>query len=187
MAKIEGSDLIYEGWGRFLMLRVRRDDGSEITHQVDDHGDGVAVLPYDPARRMMMLTRQVRPPLLLKGEQRMLLELPAGRLETDNPEQCARREVLEEVGLKIERLEHIGTFWVCPATSTERVHIYLGAYSSRSRVSPGGGSSIEDEQITVEELPIASIAKMAERGELEDVKVFSAVQAFRIRYPALCL
>ncbi|WP_246252018.1 hypothetical protein [Allomesorhizobium camelthorni] len=44
-AMIENVELVYEGWGRFLLVRMRREDGSVLTQQLDDHGDGVAVLP----------------------------------------------------------------------------------------------------------------------------------------------
>jgi nudix-type nucleoside diphosphatase (YffH/AdpP family) len=146
----------------------------------------VAVLPYDPDRKVVTVVRQVRPSALYTGRGVMVIEGPAGRLDTDDPEACAKREALEESGLKIAELEHIGTFWISPATSTERAHLYLGRYSEADRLSDGGGLHDEGEQITVEEVPIGRILAMADSGELDDVKTFCAVQALRLRYPEIC-
>jgi nudix-type nucleoside diphosphatase (YffH/AdpP family) len=186
VARIEHVELIYEGWGKFLRIRVRRDDGSTITHQVDDHGNGVFVLPYDPIRKIAIVVRQVRPAVLFAGNDASILEAPAGRLDTAEPEQCARREVLEETGIHVADLEYVGTFWVSPATSTERAHLYLGRYSESDRVAEGGGVAEEDEQITVEEVPIQNLVKMAESGQMDDVKMFAAIQTLRLRYPEIC-
>ena len=185
-ATIENVELVYEGWGRFLLVRMRREDGSVLTQQLDDHGDGVAVLPYDPDRKVVTVVRQVRPSALYTGRGVMVIEAPAGRLDTDDPEACAKWEALEESGLKIAELEHIGTFWISPATSTERAHLYLGRYSEADRLSDGGGLHDEGEQIIVEELPISTVLAMADSGELDDVKTFCAVQALRLRHPQLC-
>jgi nudix-type nucleoside diphosphatase (YffH/AdpP family) len=186
VATIENVELVYEGWGRFLLVRIRREDGSILTQQLDDHGEGVAVLPYDPDRKVVTVVRQVRPSTLYTGRGVMVLEAPSGRLDTDDPEACAKREALEESGLKIAELEHIGTFWISPATSTERAHLYLGRYSEADRLSAGGGLREEGEQIIVEEVPISRILAMADSGELDDVKTFCAVQALRLRHPELC-
>ena len=186
-AKIEHVELVYEGWGRFLLLQVRRSgDGSIIKHQVDDHGDGVFVLPYDPIRKVATVVRQVRPAVLFTGSTELILEAPSGRLETTNPEQCARREVLEETGIHIATLEYVGTFWVSPATSTERAYVYLGRYSASDRIAAGGGLAEEDEQITVEELPIRQFITMADAGQMDDLKLFASVQTLRLRYPEIC-
>ena len=186
-AKIEHVELVYEGWGRFLLLRVRRnDDDSIIKHQVDDHGDGVFVLPYDPIRKVAKGVRQVRPAVLFAGITELILEAPSGRLETTDPEQCARREVLEETGIHIADLEYVGTYWVSPATSTERAHLYLGRYSASDRIAGGGGLAEEDEQITVEELPIRQFITMADAGQMDDLKLFASIQTLRLRYPEIC-
>ena len=79
-------------------MRVRRDivqlqDGSESFREVVDHSGGVCVLALDNERRVL-LVRQFRYP-----HEKMLREIPAGKLELgEDPAQAARRELREETG-----------------------------------------------------------------------------------------
>ena len=49
----------------------------------------------------------------------------------------------------------------------------------------GGGLASESESITVEEMALARLADMADRGELSDMKTFALVQTLRLRRPEL--
>lgn len=176
---------LHEGWGRFLRVSVRLPGGAVIVREVEDHGIAVAVLPYDPERRVAILARQLRAPVLLSAGLPSLLEAPAGRLDEDDPEACARREAEEEVGLRLAGLDRVGTVWPCPGVSTERVHLYLAAFAAGDRVSAGGGLAHEDEEIEVVEIGLDALWSMLERGEILDLKTLALVQALRLRRPAL--
>jgi nudix-type nucleoside diphosphatase (YffH/AdpP family) len=167
------------------MLRVRL-SGEEVERPVVDHPSGAAVLPYDPERRVALLISQSRPPVLLAGEE-PLLEAIAGALEDQDGEACARREALEEGGLRLGQLERIGRLWATPATSTERVDYFLASYSTRDRVAEGGGLDEEDEHVRVKEVPLAELWRMAEEGRLADAKTLTLLQALRIRQSQLFL
>jgi hypothetical protein len=54
---------LYEGWTslRCVRVRVRLRSGEVVDREVEDHGNAVAVLPYDPVRRTVMLVRNARP------------------------------------------------------------------------------------------------------------------------------
>jgi 8-oxo-dGTP pyrophosphatase MutT (NUDIX family) len=106
-AEILDIRFIHEGWSRFGIAKVRLADGAVVEREIEDHGDSVGVLPYDPARRVAMLVRELRvPPLFAAGEQ-VQLEAPAGLIDAGDPEENARREVLEEVGLRLDALEFV--------------------------------------------------------------------------------
>src|SRR5688500_12534350 len=117
-------EAVYEGWARLLVAKVRLPDGRIAKREVEEHGDAVAVLPYDPVRRVAMLITQFRTPVFYQGETENLLEAPAGLLEDDGPEQCARREAMEEAGLRLGALEPVAIVWPMPGISTERIHLY---------------------------------------------------------------
>jgi nudix-type nucleoside diphosphatase (YffH/AdpP family) len=170
---------IYRGWFDVLKLRVRLDSGEEIEREVIAHPSGAAVLPYDPNRRVALVIDEARPPVLHVGESRMI-EVIAGAIEEDDPEACARREALEEGGLKLGRLDHVARLWATPATSTERVDYYLAAYSEQDRVAPGGGLGEEEEHVRVREIPLAELWRMAQDLTLRDAKTFTLLQALRI-------
>jgi len=176
---------LYEGWSDLLKLTIRTPDGSTFTREVEDHGAAVAVLPYDPERRVAVLARQFRAPVMHVGGPDRLLEAPAGMLDEDSPEACARREAEEEVGLRLSTLERVGRVWPCPGVSTERIDLFLAPFTSRDRISDGGGLADENEEIEVVEMPLDALWGLAERGELQDLKTLALVQALRLRHAEL--
>ena len=174
----------YEGWGRYLIATVRLPDGTVIRREVEDHGVAAAVLPYDSERRTAILVRQFRTPVFVAERQEDMLEAIAGSMEDPDAETCARREAMEEAGLRLGSLEHVVTGWAMPGISTERAALFLAPYREADRVATGGGAD-EDEQITVVEMPLAELARMADAGTLVDFKTLILVQALRQRRPEL--
>ena len=177
--------IVHDGWGRFSVVRLRLADGAEIEREVEDHGDAVAVLPYDPERREALLVRQLRVPAFVAAGLAATLETPAGRLEGNDPASCAAREAMEECGVALGPLDRVATAWAMPAVSTERIHLFLAPYRAADRIGPGGGLSEEGESITVEVLPLAELARRADMGELPDMKTMLLVFALRHRHPNL--
>lgn len=177
---------LYEGWGRFLVARVALPDGHIADRQIEDHGIGVAVLAYDPDRRVALLVRQPRTSALFAEGVPEMLEVMAGRLEDGAaPEDEARREAGEEAGLSLGALEPVVTAWSSPEVSTERVALYVAAYTGADRSGAGGGLAEEHEAVRPEEVPLDHLARMADAGELVDMKTFALVQTLRLRRPSL--
>lgn len=182
-AEIVHTRTVHEGWTRLVVATIRPETGPELQREVEDHGDAVAVLPYDPERRVALLVRQLRAPILFAGGPAATLEAPAGQLDEDDPEACARREAHEEVGLRLGALDFVGRPWASPGISTERISLYLAPYGAADRVAEGGGDATE--QIAVVEMPLAELAALAEHGDLADLKTLALVQALRLRRPDL--
>ena len=89
-----------------------------------ERGDSVAALVFHRDRRSVILANQFRYPTYEKGPG-WLTELVAGMVDPgETPEQSMRREILEESGYEIERLQHISTFYVSPGGSSERIFLY---------------------------------------------------------------
>ena len=63
-AEILSLRTIHDGWTRFSLARVRLADGTEAEREIEDHGNSVGVLPYDPERRVATLVRELRVPAL---------------------------------------------------------------------------------------------------------------------------
>jgi nudix-type nucleoside diphosphatase (YffH/AdpP family) len=183
--KIEGIEVFHEGFERNMLVTVRLRNGGTHAYQVDDHGSGASVLPYDPERRVATLVLQKRAPMQLNGDEPALLEAPGGIVEGDGPEHSARREVLEEAGLRIGELQPVALFWSMPGISTERVHLYLAPYTRKDRIGAGGGLQAEGEDIEVVEVALSELAEMADLGTLLDLRTFAAVQSLRLRRPEL--
>lgn len=175
----------YSGWGRYLVGTFRMKDGRTIKREIEDHGDAVAVLAYDPVRRKAMLVRQFRAPIFYATGQEDTLEVIAGGLDGDDPEVCVRREAMEEAGLRLGALEPVVAAMNMPGVSTARLHMYLATYGVGDIVHSGGGLKEEDEEITVVEMDLAELVNLIEGGGLVDIATTCLVQTLRIRHPEL--
>jgi nudix-type nucleoside diphosphatase (YffH/AdpP family) len=185
-AEILSEQPISDGYIKLSRLHVRLPDGAEVDREVESHGDAASVLPYDPERRVALVVSSPRIPLLkAAGRDTRLLEAPAGMLEGMEPEATARKEAMEEAGLKLTAVEKIAWAWSSPGVSTERVSLYLAAYDPADRVGAGGGAEGEHENITVREVPLAELWALAQGVDALDLKTFALLQALRLRRPEL--
>lgn len=178
--------VVHDGWSRFRIVRVRAADGTVLQREVEDHGPAVAVLPYDAERRVATLVTQMRPPVMVATGDMALTEVPAGLLEEgEDPAACARREAMEEAGLRLGVLEPLGALWPMPGLSTERMHLFLAAYTQADRIADGGGLAAEHEGIVVEESSLAALAAGIDSGALTDMKTVVLLLQLRHRRPDL--
>lgn len=178
--------LVYSGWGRFLLLDVELGDGRVVTRQLEDHGEAAAVLPYDAQRKVALVARQPRLGPLYSGFEPYLLEAAAGLIDPgESPADAIVREALEELGLRLDAIEPIAAAWSMSAVSSERIHLFLAAYSAADRVADGGGMEEEGEEIEVLELPLKALLAEADSGALADLKTLALVWALARRRPEL--
>ena len=146
--------------GRFPLSRVAasvvEDDGTRrnLDFEVYRHGPAAAALPFDAERGCVLLVRQFRLGAHLANGAADVLESPAGMLDGDTPDACARRELEEEAGLKAASLEAAFDFLPSPGGSSEIIHCYFAPYSAQDRVGAGGGVDA-DEHIEVVEVDFA--------------------------------
>ncbi|SDM24188.1 nudix-type nucleoside diphosphatase, YffH/AdpP family [Methylobacterium phyllostachyos] len=183
--RIGGVRLVHDGWARFLVAEVIQEDGTRMTREIEDHGRAVAVLPYDPDRRVATLVSQFRAPVLYSDGPATHLEAPAGLLDEGTPEDEARREAMEETGLRLSALDFIASAWSMSGISTERMDLFLATYGTTDRIGAGGGLAGEGEAVTVHEIPLRDLAAMARDGRLTDMKSLTLLFALQLRRPDL--
>ncbi len=96
-----------------------------MTRELFERGHAAVVLPYDPARDVVVLIEQFRIGAYAAGRGPWLIEAVAGIVEPgEEPEDVARREAMEEAGCAITALEAIGTVMPSPGGSSEILHLY---------------------------------------------------------------
>ncbi|WJY01877.1 NUDIX domain-containing protein [Curtobacterium sp. 458] len=174
-------EVVSNGWHvlRRTTLDVRRRDGRWDRQQREtyDRGNGATVLPHDPERDTVLLTRQFRWPAYVNGHpDGMLVEAAAGLLDEDDPETAVRREAAEELGIRLGVLTKVFDAFMSPGSVTERVHGYVGAYTPADRVEDGGGIEDEGEDIDVLELPVREALAMVDDGRISDGKTIMLLQ-----------
>jgi len=79
----------------------------------------------------------------------------------------------------------VGRMWTTPGVSTERMDLYLSAYSAADRIGDGGGLAEDHENITVVEMSLGELARAADAGTLADMKLFALIQTLRLSRPEL--
>ena len=153
---------IYDG----VVLHVTKDtvrlpDSGTTIREVAWHRGAVCVGPVTEAGEIVFV-EQFR-----YAMGRVLLEIPAGKLEageTDRPA-AARRELSEETGYTADNLIDLGKDFGCPAVISEDINIYLA-----TGLHPGECHPDEDEFLRVRKIPITEAVDMVARGEIPDGK-----------------
>ncbi len=109
--------------GKFLeyhLDHVQLPNGRTSTREYLRHPGAVAAVPLLPDGRIIMV-RQFRYPI---GQ--ALLEIPAGKLDPgEEPLECVRRELSEEIGFEPRTIIHLTSIWTTPGFTNEIIHLYL--------------------------------------------------------------
>lgn len=181
--RIKQIETVYEGWSRILKVSVQMPNGRTMIREVLNSGEAAAVLPYDLKRQKIILIRQFRAPVMHIEGHPDFLEAIAGLLDEDEPEACARRESMEEAGIRLTTLEPMGCFWSAPGITTERLHLFLAPYTQADRVGEGGGIADEHEEIEVLEIGFDELTDLVRSNAIADLKTQVLVQALQLRHP----
>lgn len=160
-------------------FEYQKDDGSweEQHREAYDRGNGAAILLYNRERKTVVLTRQFRMPTYVNGNSDgMMIEVCAGLLDGDNPEDCIRKETEEETGYKIENVQLVFKTYMSPGSVTEILYLFIGKYEDKMKVGAGGGAEDETENIEVLEIPFRKALQMMASGEICDAKTIMLLQ-----------
>lgn len=145
--KIIDRKTAYNGYFKIKKLTVT-DWQKTFEREVFERGNAVAALVLDTEKDAFVFVKQFRP---ASGSE--LVEVVAGMLdqENDSPEATIRREIKEEMGYAVGRLEPILDFYSSPGGSSEKIHLYYAEVSHKT--GEGGGLADENESIELVEVP----------------------------------
>jgi GDP-mannose pyrophosphatase NudK len=182
--KILKTELLSNNW--YLLNKVtydyQKDDIVETQiREVYDRGNGAAILLYNTSQKTVILTRQFRMPTFLnENKTGMMIEVCAGLLDKDNPEQCIIRETEEETGYRLSTVHKIFETYMSPGSVTEILYLFVGEYDASMKVNDGGGIDTEQENIEVLEYTFDKTFAMIESGEIKDAKTILLLQYAKI-------
>jgi ADP-ribose pyrophosphatase len=145
-------------------------DGSTGELEVIRHPGAAAIVPCASEPRgqdpTILMIRQYR--YAAGGP---LWEIPAGTLDPgEDPEACARRELLEETGVSAARLERLTSIFTTPGFTDEVIHLYVA-----SDLTTGEPSRERDEFIEVVPQPLSRVLALIRDGEVRDAKTIVAI------------
>lgn len=145
--------------------RIKLPNGHESVREYLRHPGAVCLVPLTDAGEVIMV-RQYRYPF-----HRMMLEIPAGKLDAgEAPEDAARRELSEETGADAEELIDLGTFYPSVAYTDEVIYTYLArGLTFRDQHLD------EDEFLAVERIPLDTLVDQVIEGKISDGKTQSAI------------
>jgi ADP-ribose pyrophosphatase len=169
--------------GRIVNLdrdTIRFPDGSTGQLEMLRHPGASAVVPFlddprDPDPRVLLI-RQFR-----HAADDFIWEVPAGRLDAgESPEECARRELEEETGMRARALDRLTTIYTTPGFTDERIHLFLA-----HGLEAGAQHREADEFMEVHTLRWSEVMSLVREGDIADGKTLTSllfVQCFR-RHP----
>lgn len=133
-------------------------------------GTAVGVLPIDDEGNTWLVS-QTRYTL-----EAMSLEIPEGGApEGESTEQCAHRELREEVGLAAQKMEHLLTLHLSNSVTDERCEVYLATGLSVVSAEPEAS-----EDITIHKMPFSEALAKTFSGEITDAISVAAIQRYAL-------
>jgi len=138
-----------------------------------DHPEAAAIIPFVSDDEIIMV-RQFRYAL-----GRETLEIPAGKVDPgETPEECARRELLEETGYESGRMEFIYTYAPAIGYSNELIHIYSGRNLKKLNVK------IDEREISSQErISLKKVNGMVKKGLIMDGKTLIGLSILGLMGP----
>jgi ADP-ribose pyrophosphatase len=133
----------YSGKFKIEELTIKQGD-KEFKSEVFNRGNSVAALVYNTETKKYLFTEQYR-----AGADGLMIEIVAGKMEEgEKTQDSIKREIVEELGYKSDKIVHITDFYLSPGGSTEIMALFYVEVSEK--ISDGGG--IEGENIRVVEV-----------------------------------
>ncbi len=139
---------------------VELSDGSRSIREIVEHSGGVCVAALTDENELYFV-RQFRYPY-----KRVLLELPAGKLEKgEDPRRAGERELLEECGVTAKKIISLGTVYPTVAYCSEVIHLFCatGLENKKQKLDEG-------EFLYVEKIKVENAVELVMNGEISDSK-----------------
>ena len=166
------SEVVYEGRVvRLSVDTVRFPDGSEGQLEMIRHPGAAAVLPFlgsllDPDPDVL-LVRQYR-----YASDGYLYEVPAGLPSgpEESWEECARRELEEETGMRAARMTPLTRIYTTPGFTDEVIRLFIA-----TNLEPGELSRDPDEFMEVVRVAFSEALEMVRDGRIVDAKSIATI------------
>jgi 8-oxo-dGTP pyrophosphatase MutT (NUDIX family) len=152
-------------WMRLREDQILRSNGKNGIYGVVDKDDSAIILPIDGDR--IWLVEQFRYTI-----QERAWELPQGgwEMEIENPEELARGELKEELGLEAAEMTHLGSLWIAYGFTRQKQHVFLATGLTQTGKQPDA----EEHDLVMRSVAVSEFERMMLDGTIRDNCTLSA-------------
>ena len=156
---ISSREVYRNHWMRLREDEILRSNGEPGIYGVIEKEDASIILPIDQGR--VWLVEQFRYTI----EERAL-ELPQGgwEMEVDDPEELARGELREELGLDAAEMTYLGWLWIAYGFTRQKQHIFLASGLTTAEKDPDP----EEHDLLVRSVTVDQFEQMMREGTIRD-------------------
>ena len=146
-------------WMRVYEDQILRSNGQPGIYGVVEKDDSAIIIPIDGDR--LWLVEQYRYTIAERA-----LEFPQGGWERSvaNPEDLARGELKEEIGIHAARMIPLGPTWIAYGFTRQLQHVYLALDLSETETNPDS----EEHDLVRHSVSIADFEQMIRDGVIRD-------------------
>lgn len=179
---IESREPIFRGFIQVEKVSFRHrlfnqpDYSPVIQRELIHRPEAAGVLLYNDQQQRFALIEQFRVGALNDSESAWQLEVIAGVLDGDEaPEDCIRRESLEESGCEVQQLQHLFSFYPSAGACSEFFHLYA-AEVELPKMGGIFGMPDEGENIQLHLFDYSELGTLLKNGRLRNAPVIMALQ-----------
>ncbi|MBA3654468.1 MAG: NUDIX hydrolase [Actinobacteria bacterium] len=138
-------------------------DGETFARETVRHPGAVSVVPVVDDGNVVVV-RQYR-----ASVERDLLEIPAGKRDVvgEPPAATARRELVEEIGMRAGRLEQLAELFMTPGFSDEHMTIFMALDLEACDAQADGP---EERHMSIERIALDDVPTLIASGDIADAK-----------------
>jgi 8-oxo-dGTP pyrophosphatase MutT (NUDIX family) len=146
-------------WMRVREDEILRSNGKKGIYGVVDKDDAAIILPIDHGK--VWLVEQFRYTI-----QERAIELPQGgwEMEVEHPEELARGELKEEMGLDAAQMTYLGTLWIAYGFTRQKQHVFLATGLTHIDKDPDP----EEHDLVIRCIPVEEFEQLMREGAVRD-------------------
>ena len=160
------SRVVYRNqWLRLREDEILRSNGKKGIYGVVDKDDCAIILPIDKGH--VWLVEQFRYTI-----QERALELPQGgwEMEVENPEELARGELKEEMGLEAAEMTCLGSLWIAYGFARQKQHVFFATGLTHTAKEPDP----EEHDLVPRLIALEEFETMMRNGTIRDASTLAA-------------
>lgn len=164
-----------------ITLRHRKHDGAwseSMDRLLLRRPDAVCAVVHNTDHNSCYFVRQFRVGANDK-EYGWMTELAAGLVdEGETAEEACEREIEEELGFRVGRIQLLTSFFTSPAILSERIYLYYVSVTDALSIHDGGGVGSEHEDIDIIEVPVSDLQQFLYEHPIRDGKTMIGMLIF---------